>query len=129
MEVEAEKKKENEEEENKKEEEEKTKMEEEKGGGGGGGGGGDDVNGTTIMWDKPVITDWTILANQSDIVLQDKKEKTCLLIDIAIPDETNANIKEAEKLSKYKPGDQGQYDMESEEKNCPSYYNWSIRNN
>ena len=26
------------------------------------------VNGTTIMWDVPVITDWTMLANQPDIV-------------------------------------------------------------
>ena len=81
------------------------------------------------MWDILVVTDWTILANQYDIVLQDKKEKTCLLIDIAIPDDSNANTKETEKLSKYKPGYQGQYNMESEDKNCASYYNWSIRNN
>ena len=37
-----------------------------------------------------------------DIVLLDKKEKTCLLIDIAIPDYSNFNTKETEKLSKYK---------------------------
>ena len=30
------------------------------------------------------------------------KEKTHLLIDIAIPDDLNVNIKETEKLSKYK---------------------------
>jgi hypothetical protein len=31
-----------------------------------------------------------------------KKEKTCLLINTAIPDYSNFNIKETEKLSKYK---------------------------
>ena len=35
------------------------------------------------------------------LVLHDKKGKTCLLIDIDIPD-SNANTKETEKLSKYK---------------------------
>jgi len=54
------------------------------------------------MWDVPVITDWTILANRHNTVLHDNKEKTCPLIDIAIPDNPNVNTKEAEKLSKYK---------------------------
>jgi len=31
------------------------------------------ANGTTIMWDVPVITDQTILANRPDRVLHDKK--------------------------------------------------------
>jgi hypothetical protein len=31
-----------------------------------------------------------------------KKEKTYLLIDIAIPDDSNVNTEETEKLSKYK---------------------------
>ena len=53
------------------------------------------------MWDVPVITDRTTLANRSDIVLQYKKENTCLLITIAIPDDSNINTKETEKLSKY----------------------------
>jgi len=49
------------------------------------------VNGTIIMWDVPVITGQTALANRPDIVLRDKKERTCLLIAIAIPDEWNFN--------------------------------------
>jgi hypothetical protein len=60
------------------------------------------VNGTTIMWAIPVITDRTMLANQPDIVLHDKKEETCLLIDIAIPDDSSINKKETEKQSQYK---------------------------
>jgi len=42
------------------------------------------VNGTTIMREILVITDRAILANKPDKVLHDKKEKTCLLNDIAL---------------------------------------------
>jgi len=42
-----------------------------------------------------------ILAHPPDRVLHDKKEKTGLLIDIAIPDDSNINTKETGKLSKY----------------------------
>ena len=52
------------------------------------------VNGTTIMWDVPVITDRTILANRPDTVLLDKKDKIWILIHIAIPDDLNFNTKE-----------------------------------
>ena len=65
------------------------------------------IHGTIIMWDVSVITDWTISANWSDIVQHEKKQKTCLLINIAIPDVSNVNTKGTEKLSKYK-------DLESE---------------
>jgi hypothetical protein len=41
------------------------------------------------VWDIPVITDQKILANQPDIVLHDKKEKARLLIDVAIPDDSD----------------------------------------
>jgi len=54
------------------------------------------------MWDVPATTDRTILANRPVILLHDKKEKTCLPIDIALPDVSNANTKETEKLSQYK---------------------------
>jgi hypothetical protein len=51
------------------------------------------INCTAIMWDILVITDQTILANRPDKVLHDKKEKTCLLFDINIPDYSNINTK------------------------------------
>jgi hypothetical protein len=54
------------------------------------------------MWVLVVIRDGTVLAHRSDTVLHDVKEKTCLLIDIATPYDSNINTKEAEKLSKYK---------------------------
>jgi hypothetical protein len=53
------------------------------------------------MWAVPVSTDRTILANRSDILLHDKKEKTCMIIQIAIPDDWNVNTKETENLNKY----------------------------
>jgi hypothetical protein len=63
---------------------------------------GYNVNSTTIMLDVPVITDWTILANLPDVVLHDKTKKTSLLTYTVIPDDSNINTKETEKLSKYK---------------------------
>ena len=56
----------------------------------------------TILWDMQIHTDKTIKANKPDIVIKDKKEKTCLLIDMAVPSERNTSIKVVEKLSKYK---------------------------
>jgi hypothetical protein len=49
------------------------------------------VNGTTITSEVPVITGRTILAHRPDTVLRDKNEKICLLIDIALPDDSNVN--------------------------------------
>ena len=54
------------------------------------------------MWDVLVNTYGTVLTNRPDTVLHDRKEKTCLLIDIAITDDSDVNTKETEKLSKYK---------------------------
>jgi hypothetical protein len=48
------------------------------------------VNGITVMWDEPVITDRKILANRPDIILNDKKENPCLLIDVDIPDDSKS---------------------------------------
>jgi hypothetical protein len=87
------------------------------------------VSGTAIMWDAPAVTGRTILAIRPDIVLQNKEENNCLLIDIVIPDDSRVNTKEGEEPSKYK-------DLEIEvsrmwkvrTKNCATY-NWSIRNN
>jgi hypothetical protein len=50
------------------------------------------------MWDVPVITDQRVLANHPNTVLHDKKENTCLLINIDIPDDSNVNANETEKL-------------------------------
>ena len=56
----------------------------------------------TVLWDMPVNTDKKIKANRPDIIIKDKKEKTCIMIDMIIPSERNVSIKEVEKPSKYK---------------------------
>ena len=45
----------------------------------------------------------SVLARRPDIALRDKKQKTCLLNDIALSDDSNLNTEETEKkLNKYK---------------------------
>ena len=41
-------------------------------------------------------------ANRPDIIIKNKKEKTCTLIDVPIPADRNVEQKEAEKKLKYK---------------------------
>ncbi|XP_028517939.1 uncharacterized protein LOC110248967 [Exaiptasia diaphana] len=56
----------------------------------------------TILWDMGIHTDREITANRPDIVVKDKENKTCLLIDMSVPTDKNISIKTTEKLSKYK---------------------------
>ena len=39
----------------------------------------------TVLWNQAVHTDREVTANRPDIVIKTKKEKTCTLIDVAIP--------------------------------------------
>ena len=59
-------------------------------------------NEATILWDMPIQTDREIKANRPDIVVKDRKQRTCQLIEISVPTERNTSIKTTEKLSKYK---------------------------
>ena len=59
-------------------------------------------NNITILWDMPIHTDRTIAANRPIIVLKNKKDKTCLLIDMTVPLDANTSVKTTEKLNKYK---------------------------
>ena len=80
------------------------------------------------MWDTLVITDRTIQANQPDKVQHDKKQ-ICPLTDRAIQDDLNINLKETEKISKYKDLKiEVSKMLNTKTKNWASY-NWSIRNN
>ena len=49
-----------------------------------------------------VSTDRQINANRPDIIVKDKKKSRCFMIDMTIPSERNASVKQVEKLSKYK---------------------------
>ena len=61
-----------------------------------------DIGDTTVMWDIKVRTDKHIRCNKLNIIMHDKKNKTCQIIDAAIPLDQNINLKTAEKLTKYK---------------------------
>ena len=54
----------------------------------------------TILWDTPIQTDREIKANRPDIVVKDKQEKSCLLIDMSIPTEKNTLVKVTEKIQR-----------------------------
>jgi len=49
-----------------------------------------------------VHTDREVTANRPDIIIKNKKEKTCTLIGVAIPADRNVVQKDAEKKLKYK---------------------------
>ena len=55
----------------------------------------------TVLWNQAVHTDREVTANRPDIIIKNKKEKTCTLIDVAIPADRNVQ-KVAEKKLKYK---------------------------
>ena len=56
----------------------------------------------TILWDFDIHTDRTIQANRTDIVVKNHNAKTCFLIDMSVPSNTNVSLKIFEKLGKYK---------------------------
>jgi hypothetical protein len=56
----------------------------------------------TVLWNQAVHTDREVTANRPNITIKNKKEKTCALIDVAIPADRNAVQKEVEKKLKYK---------------------------
>ena len=53
------------------------------------------------MWDFPTQTDKVIEHSWPDIVCINKRTKSCLIIDIAIPGDKNIITKEQEKIDKY----------------------------
>ena len=56
----------------------------------------------TVLWNQAVHTDREVTANRPDIIIKNTKEKTCTLIDVAIPADRNVVLKEVEKKLKYK---------------------------
>ena len=43
----------------------------------------------TVLWNQAVHTDREVTANRADMAIKNKKEKTCTLIDVAIPADRN----------------------------------------
>ena len=55
-----------------------------------------------ILWDFAINTDRTIKANRPDIIVKNKTDKKCILIDMSVPGDANITAKEFEKRYKYK---------------------------
>ena len=56
----------------------------------------------TILWDFTVPTDTKIDANRPDIIIKNHEERTCIMMDVAVPSDQNISWKELQKFSKYK---------------------------
>jgi hypothetical protein len=52
----------------------------------------------TVLWYQGIPTDREVLANRPEIIIKNKKDKTCLLTDVAIPSDKNV----IQKKLKYK---------------------------
>ena len=55
-----------------------------------------------VLWNQAVHADREVTATRTDIIIKNKKEKTCTLIDVAIPADGNVMQKETEKKLKSK---------------------------
>ncbi|CAB3220135.1 unnamed protein product [Arctia plantaginis] len=55
----------------------------------------------TLYWDRPIITDRTIVANKPDIVVIDRLERRAMIVDITIPHDDNLLKAEKDKQVKY----------------------------
>ena len=51
-----------------------------------------------LLWDVKIQTDHHIDHNKPDIVLLNKEEKSCLIIDVVCPFDTRIDSKEREKI-------------------------------
>ena len=54
-----------------------------------------------ILWDFSVETDHTIEARRQNMIVEDRKNSHCKIIDFAVPYGGSVDDKEAEKIEKY----------------------------
>ena len=53
------------------------------------------------MWDFSIQTDHVIEARRPDLVVVDKKERICKIIDFAVPGDSSIEEKETDKIEKH----------------------------
>ena len=78
----------------------------------------------TVLWNQAVHTDREVTANRADIIIKNKKGKTCTLINVAIPADRNVVQKEAEKVKIQELMYRDATNVEPEMYDCTSN-NWS----
>nr|CAI5845753.1 unnamed protein product [Callosobruchus analis] len=55
-----------------------------------------------MYWDRAIITERPVQHNRPDMVVVDKSEKSCIIIDYAVPLDDNIGKAYQEKKEKYK---------------------------
>ena len=78
-----------------------------------------------MLWNQAVHTDREVTANRSDIIIKNKKEKTCTLIDVAIPADRNVVQKEAEKIQEFMYRDTTNVEPEMYDYTSNNWSHWS----
>ena len=53
------------------------------------------------MWDISIQTDHVIEARRPDLVVDDKKQRSCKIINFAVPGDSRIEEKEKDKIEKY----------------------------
>ena len=51
----------------------------------------------TMLWNQEVYTDREVMENRPDMIIKNRREKTCVLLHVAIPEDRNIMQKEAQK--------------------------------
>ena len=54
-----------------------------------------------LLWDFDIHTDHLISARRPDLIRINKKERTCKIVDFAVPVDHRIKLKECEKKDKY----------------------------
>ena len=54
-----------------------------------------------LLWDFNIQTDHLILARRPDLIIINKKKRTCKIVDFAVPADHRIKLKECEKKNKY----------------------------
>jgi hypothetical protein len=56
----------------------------------------------TVLWNQGIQVEREVLANRPDLIIKNKEDKICLLIDVALPSDRNIIQMESENKLKYK---------------------------
>ena len=54
-----------------------------------------------LLWDFDILTDHLIPARRPDLIIINKKKRTCKIVDFAVPSDHRIKPKECEKKDKY----------------------------
>ena len=54
-----------------------------------------------LLWDFDIHKDHLISARRSDLIIINKKKRTCKIVDFAVPADQGIKLKECEKKDKY----------------------------